>query len=164
MSKHQQGYGKKSRVQNWLMQEGWQISEAQGENATWVLAAMNPGRPGVAAIQPQVPQDVLVLQSSIEMDQSAIQRMETLDSKERKELTWSIRLGLVQMGVEFVGVEDLPKKIVVTQRIYDDGLTKDSFVQRVMQVRNAMFFTTWTLAKFLEQPPPDDWPDSLNVH
>lgn len=155
------GVGKRQRIQGWLMQEGWQISDAQAENAAWTIAATNPHGQGVVVVQPQQVSDVLVLQASVKVDASFHETFAAIEQTKRDDLLWNVRFGLLQMGVEFAGLDDPPRQLVLTQRIYNDGLTKDAFVQRMMQVRNATLFAVWSITRGLQRPP-DSWPESIH--
>ena len=159
--KPQQAFGKKTRIQNWLMQEGWQVGEAQAENAAWALLATNQNGQGALVIQPQQFADMLFVQANMAFDESFRQQYQTLDQAKRQQVLWSLRIGLVQMNVDFEGIQEPFERLSVSQRIYDDGLTKDNFAQRVMQVKMAMFFAVWTIMRAMEQPPPDTWPESI---
>ena len=171
MSKHKHlmvvnrnAQGKRPKIQNWLMQEGWQVGEAQADNTAWALTATNPLGHVVVVAQPQQASDMIVLQASIVFDDSFRHQFGSLDQAARQNVLWDIRLGLLQLGVEFNGLDDTPNQFVVSQRIYDDGLTKDAFAQRLSQVKNAMLFVLWSISRKLGQPPSDNWPDNLHVN
>jgi len=47
--------------------------------------------------------------------------------------------------------------VLLTQRIYLDGLTKDAFTQRFLTVRNAVIVVIWSIMQDLEgvEPPAE---------
>ena len=53
------------------------------------------------------------------------------------------------MNVEFVGVAEPLQEVILTQRMYLDGLTKDTFIQRFLTVRNAVIAVIWSTIKDL---------------
>jgi hypothetical protein len=61
------------------------------------------------------------------------------------------------MNVDFAGVADPMQGVMLTQRIYLDGLTKDSFIQRFLIVRNAVITVIWSIMQDLEgvEPPAE---------
>ena len=60
-------------------------------------------------------------------------------------------------NVDFVGVADPMQTVVLTQRLYLDGLTKDTFIQRFLIVRNAVIAVIWSIIQDLEgvEPPAE---------
>jgi len=60
----------------------------------------------------------------------------------------------LQADVEFEGLTDPLKRIVVAEPIFYDALTKDLFVQRFSQVKRAMLLILWSLRRFFAEPPP----------
>ncbi len=156
--------GKRARVQNWLMQAGWQVGEAQAENAAWAITAVSPAKHPVVVVQPQQPNDAVLIQANLALDKTLRQRIEALSQNERRETIWAVRLGLLQMGVEFGGIDDIPEQIVITKVIYDDARIKDTFLQRVTQVRDATLFTIWSLVRRFDEPPSNEWPENIHVN
>ncbi|MEJ2167166.1 MAG: DUF2299 family protein [Desulfobacterales bacterium] len=61
---------------------------------------------------------------------------------------WNLRYRLLQMNVDFVGVAEPIQDVILTQRIYLDGLTKDAFIQRFLTVRNAIIAVIWSMHLF----------------
>jgi hypothetical protein len=58
------------------------------------------------------------------------------------------------MNVDFVGVAEPLQDVILTQRIYLDGLTKDAFIQRFLTVRNAGIAVIWSSIQYLEDVKP----------
>ena len=59
------------------------------------------------------------------------------------------------MNVNFVGVAEPMQDFILTQRIYLDGLTKDSFIQRFLTIRNAIIAVIWsTIKDLMDVKPP----------
>jgi hypothetical protein len=157
--------GKHGRIQAWLLGAGWQIGEAQADNAVWVVGAVNPIGHPVAIVQLRQPQDMIVVQASLEFDDAFREQFGTLSGDERAALILEVKLGLLKLGVGFDnGLADPLHRFAVTQTIFDDGLTKDTFFQRVDQVRYGVLLALWTLQAKVGRPPHDNWQDTLNVH
>jgi hypothetical protein len=58
------------------------------------------------------------------------------------------------MNVDFLGVAEPIQTVVLTQRTYLDGLTKDGFIQRFLTVRNAVIAVIWSIIQDLEDVEP----------
>jgi hypothetical protein len=55
-------------------------------------------------------------------------------------------------------------RVVVGQRIYLDGLTQDSFLQRVSQVRNGVIAVIWSVARHLNLALGDSASGEIGVN
>jgi hypothetical protein len=145
-----QNHGKRARVQNWLIQDGWQLSELQNPQASWILQATDKlGRPVVIA-QPSNLNDKLDIQTVVTVDEPHRSRLETLEESERQDFLTTLRSEPMRMGVDYHEVSEspvVPQQIVMTQYIYDDGLTRDTFLQRVHQVVRALSVVQLTFAR-----------------
>jgi hypothetical protein len=78
----------------------------------------------------------------------------TLAADRRREILWNLRFRLLAMNVDFVGVADPMQSVMLTQRIYLDGLTKDNFLKRFLIVRNAVITVIWSIIQYLEDVEP----------
>jgi hypothetical protein len=151
---------KRSKIQSWLMQEGWKIGEAQHPQASWVIAATNPGGFSLVIAQPQNTPDRIDIQSSVIIGDDHQKLIAAMEPKERQDLWWGLRFALLKMGVDFGGFDEPVKMLAVIQRMYDDGLTKDRFLQRVTKIKNSQVLILWTIRRAFDQPPGDDVLDS----
>ena len=156
--------GKHGRIQTWMLNAGYQIGEAQADNAMWVVGAMHPMGLPIVIVQPRQPTDLLVIQAQVELDETARQKFAELSSEQREAFLFRVKLGLLQMGVGFDGLGDPLQRFLVNQSVYDDGLTKDVFFQRIDQVRYAVLHVIWSLNQKLGRSPQDTWQEDLNVH
>jgi len=147
---------KRSRIQGWLMQEGWQIAENQHPNAAWIIAATQAGGFGLLIVQPQSTPDRIDIQAGIGIDPEHQRLIAAMEPKQRQELWWNLRFDLLKMGVDFGGFDEPVTQLHVSQRMYDDGLTKDRFLQRVTKIKNAEILILWSIRRAFDQPPDDE--------
>ncbi|HKZ80924.1 MAG TPA: DUF2299 family protein [Pyrinomonadaceae bacterium] len=162
MAKHarstanQPSQNKRSRIQSWLMQEGWKIGELPiTEAALWGITATSDIGHVIIVAQPRQPTDRTIIQASVTVDDDTKRQIAAMSQEKRQEFWWRIRLGLLEMGLEFSGFAEPINLLGVSQRIYDDGLTKDEFLQRVSQVKRGVIFILWMIQRGLQQPPDD---------
>jgi hypothetical protein len=55
-----------------------------------------------------------------------------------------------------LGFKTLSETFAIIQSIFEDGLTKDVFFQRVGKVANAGAVVRWVISKKLDEPPPPE--------
>lgn len=145
----------RAQIQTWLMEEGWRIRTENVSDAEWFISGESEARVHIGVGQRRGSSDQIIVQGSVTFDQAHQGQIAQLPSEERSDFLWDMRFSLLNMGVEFSGVTDVPQEVRISQRIYYDGLTKDRFLQRVSQVRNGVLTVLWMVAKKLAQPPPE---------
>ena len=132
MSKHGRSTGnlrleeKRKRLEKWLMQEGWQISEIQHPKALWAIAATLKGG-SVFVAQPLSVLDRVAIQTVATISADHQKLIAAMEPKPREDLWWNLRFDLLKMGVTFGGFEESVKAVEVVDNMYDDGLTKRPF-------------------------------------
>jgi hypothetical protein len=147
---------KRLRIQSWLMQEGWKIAEGHHPNATWVISASVDKGFTLIIAQPANATDRIDIQAGVGIDGDHQKLVAAMDAKQRRNLFWELRFDLLKLAVDFNGFDEPVRQINVMQRMYDDGLTKDRFLQRVSKIKNSQVLIVWTLRRAFDQPPDED--------
>ena len=144
----------KAKVHAWLMEAGWGVRQESGVGVAWVFVAEDRFKRKVVVGQPAGKPDELVIQGAVKFDETMTNKVEQLPEKERDEFLWELRFELVRTNLEFNGVRIPLKRIEVSERIFLDALTKDTFLRRVSQVRKGILIVLWMLARKFAQEPP----------
>jgi hypothetical protein len=144
-------------VQNWLMSEGWQIAEQSHPNLTWLIRAEDAAQRRILVGQSKARPDMILLEARVNLADEHRKMFENLPQEKRRKILWDLRFRLLAMKVDFAGVAEPMQSVQVTQRIYLDGLTKDNFLQRFANVRNALITVIWSIIRNLEgvEPPSE---------
>ncbi len=145
----------KQRITDWLIGQGWSVKHEETPETNWAIVAESRKHVKVNVRQPVGRADQAVIFTTIQLDDETRQRIMRLSEGEREGFLWDIRFQLLHMGVEFEGIADVPERITVVLAVYADGLTKDSFFQRVSQIHSATFAAIWMVARKFAQPPPE---------
>lgn len=140
----------RARITAWLLGEGWQIAEKPHGDALWLLEASDSQGRHVAVGQRRGKPEQILLEAAVGLSDTHQQRFGELAAGPRQELLWELRFGLLALGVDFQGVQEPLQRVVIGHRIYEDGLTRDLFAQRLCQVRNALLTVLWTVARRLD--------------
>lgn len=145
----------RDKVQNWLMSEGWQIAEPTHPDFAWLIRAEDGGERRILVGQNKAREDRIHLEANVRISGDHRKQFESLPEEKRREVLWNLRFRLLQMNVDFVGVAEPIQDIILTQRIYLDGLTKDAFIQRFLTLRNGVIAVIWsTIKDLLAVKPP----------
>jgi hypothetical protein len=147
----------RDKVQSWLMSEGWQISEQTHPDMAWLITAQDAGGRKIAVGQNKARQDHLHMEAAVEPSDEYRKLFENLPEEKRREILWKLRFQLLRMNVDFAGIAEPMTAVLLTQRIYLDGLTKDAFIQRFQMVRNAVLSVIFSIIQHLEgvEPPAE---------
>lgn len=145
----------RDKLQNWLMSEGWQIAEPTHPDFAWLIRAEDGGERRILVGQNKAREDRIHLEADVRISDDHRKQFESLPEEKRREVLWNLRFRLLQMNVDFVGVAEPIQDVILTQRIYLDGLTKDAFIQRFLTLRNAVIAVIWSTIKdlFAVEPP-----------
>lgn len=156
--KHTPAKDKYSRIERWLLSEDWSTNRhAPMEGWAWILAGVNV-KTTLLFMQPSRHPDRVLIQGEIKVDDEQQRAFNALPSEKRDVMIWELRFALLQMGVEFVGIQLPLESIFLRKSIYEDGLTKDAFMQRARDVHRAILLVQWTLARHYQEPT-DEEPD-----
>ena len=147
----------REKVQNWLMSEGWQIAEQSHPDLAWLIRAEDAAQRRILIGQSKARPDQIHLEARVNLADDHRKMFENLAQERRREILWDLRFRLLSMNVDFAGVAEPMQAVLVTQRIYLDGLTKDAFLQRFSIVRNAVITVIWSIIQNLEgvEPPAE---------
>jgi len=144
----------RDKIQNWLMNEGWQIAEQPHPDVEWLIQAEDVGKRRILVGQNKIRLDQIHLEARVNLAEEHQKMFETLSADRRREILWNLRFRLLAMNVDFVGVAEPMQSVLLTQRLYLDGLTKDNFLQRFLIVRNAVITVIWSIIQYLEDVEP----------
>ena len=144
-------------IQKWLMGEGWKISEQPHPDAEWLIRAEDAAQRRILIGQNKSRPDMILLEARVNLSDDHRKKFEQLPEETRRSTLWDLRFRLLSMNVDFAGVAEPMPTVLLTQRIYLDGLTKDSFLQRFTMVRNAVVAVIWSITRQLEgvEPPAE---------
>jgi len=147
----------RENVQNWLMGEGWRISEQPHPDAEWLIRAEDAAQRRILVGQNKARPDMIQLEARVNLADEHQQMFEKLPDKTRRLTLWNLRFRFLSLNVDFAGVAEPMSTVLLTQRIYLDGLTKDNFLQRFSIVRNAVVMVIWSITRQLEgvEPPAE---------
>jgi hypothetical protein len=147
----------RDRIQNWLMSEGWNIAEQAHPDLAWLIRAEDAGGRRILIGQNKARPDLIHLEARVNVADEHRSKFGSLPDEKRREILWKLRFRLLMMNVDFAGVAEPMQAVLLTQRIYLDGLTKDAFTQRFLTVRNAVIAVIWSIMQDLEgvEPPAE---------
>jgi hypothetical protein len=100
-------------------------------------------------IQPKGNSDMVVVGCATNVSPEHLSEMRYLSNKKREELIWKFRFLLNAQGVDFQlqHPENVLQGFLVTEEIFEDGLTKDRLISSVKKVFRAKLMGVWNIQK-----------------
>ncbi len=149
-------------IQKWLIEEGMYKNEVGDENANFHFIVNYPENHMMDVIQPKNKPDMIVIGCASEIEQSQFNLLGTAPSEKRLEMIWDIRLSLNELLLDFEleHPNDVLKRFVITDEIYEDGLTKHNLIKTIKKVFKGKLQCLWKLDyKFTKNNPSN--PDNM---
>ncbi len=99
-------------------------------------------------------EDRVLLEARVVPTPEQADKLAALPEWQANDLMWDMRLELSRMGIDFQGVTLPLKRVVLTEALYFEGaldgaLAKDTFFQRVEQVRRGIAMVQFLLQRRL---------------
>jgi hypothetical protein len=154
----------RSRIRAWLEAEGWRVEERAVEDTStsaakevsWALQGTDPGGKLVLFAQDARRPDVLVLQAGVTIDPNHTGRLRSLERREQEEFCWDLRFRLLDMGVNFGGIQVPLETVGLIERLYIEDMGRNRFFESVGRLQNAILAVIWMIRRRLDQPAPAD--------
>ncbi len=137
----------KSKVHNWLKEEGWELQEVAQPKFSWAFVVERTGL-NLDVAQQEGKSDQCIVRIAVNLV-AAKSALTKLSQDEVDELIWQLRFELARQEVEFEGVKSPLAKVAIYRAIYSDGLTKNSFADTLGKVLRASMILQWLLTRRL---------------
>jgi hypothetical protein len=136
----------------WLEQAGWSLEDIEpSQAAAWAIRAGDASGRSCLVWQVEGEVDHLVVEGSFRPEEAHRASVEALPRESQESLLWELRLGLLEMSLDFQGVDLSLERILLFRSVYvDERLPKDTFFERLDAIRRG---TAWLQFTFRQQFP-----------
>jgi hypothetical protein len=123
----------KQKLQNWLMEDGYQIGQADDATADFHLNVTNPISKLVLEVaKPKVRIDLVGIGAGYGLTPNQLTRLRGIAERKREEMLAELKLTLITSGINFqffpADTNNFVEKVVVSLDLWFDGITKHSFM------------------------------------
>ena len=145
------------QISDWLLAEGWALTDRtdKAQGSAWAIEGRDAHRRVVIFGQGETKPDSLVMQAPIVVDQASRGRLAALGPEKNEELGWEIRFQLINMDVQFAGLNVPLERFVLVSRVYLEDLGRNGFFERLDRLQGAILATLWHIRRALAEPAPD---------
>lgn len=136
-------------VQKWLTDSNLFKKKVQDDNTNFHFLINYPEGNAMDVIQPKGNDDLVVVGCATNVSPEHLSEMRNLSNKKKEELIWDFRFLLNSQGVDFQlqHPENILQGFLVTEEIFEDGLSKDRLISSVKKVFRAKLMGVWKIQK-----------------
>lgn len=154
MSMNEKGKEVEEKIRNWLLEEGFKVKLLSNEHASFNFLAEDQEGRKVNIIQLIKDKDKILIVTKASLLEEQKQKLMKLDSETRNRILWTLRFGLLNREIGFSGIGVPLESITLSMSLYYDGMSKDKFMHRLLEVRKALLFVMWLVDRELGEPEP----------
>jgi hypothetical protein len=144
-----------SKILQWSELAGLTVREIEDPSADFHLVVSEPKLPSIDIVHPQAESQFVLFAARVLPPEEIQTKMLDLDTKQRNELLWNIRLKLLSTSLEFriVGAESgIPSAYEIYSKLFLEGATVQNFWQTYVNMKNALMLIISLHRKFLGLP------------
>lgn len=137
------------QVRNWLMEEDLFREKIYDENANFHYLINFPNNNTMDIINPKTKEDVLIIGCATEVSQEEKNIIKSSPKEMNQEFIWKIRFSLNEMFLDFEleHPNDQLTRFIITEDIFEDGLTKHTLIKTIKKVFKGKLQCIWILGK-----------------
>lgn len=153
----------RDKVSDWLTAGKWDVTKEPRKGMRFVLKAVRESHPPLIVAQHADSPDHFVLRYEIRIPPEQRDQLRLSGDDVLKQLNWDLVTQLAPLVVQYAVVKQpVPELIALMVPIYYDGLTKDTFFQRLLRLRSAYFVAQSCLLMALGLPLIEDGDEEIN--
>ena len=137
------------QVRNWLLEEDIIREKIYDENANFHYLINFPNNNTMDIINPKSKEDVLIIGCATEVSQEEQRIIKSSSKDMNQEFIWKIRFSLNEMLLDFEleHPNDQLTRFIITEDIFEDGLTKHVLIKTIKKVFKGKLQCIWILGK-----------------
>ena len=136
------------KIKQWLTEEDLLREMKYDENADFHFIIEYPNENIMDVVKPK-DKDCLIIACATQVAPEHINLMTSADMNTKKDFILDLNFGLNNYLVDFElqVAEDILRQFVVTDQIFEDGLTKNEFIRTLKRVFKAKLHCIWLIDK-----------------
>jgi len=150
-------------IQKWLIDEGMFREKKVDDNAEFHYIIEFPKDNIMDVVKPKG-KDCIVIGCATQVAQEHISLMTSSSPETRRSFLLDLQFGINKYFVDFeLNVnQDLLQQYIITDTIYEDGLTKNEFIRTIKRVFKAKIHCIWLIEKKFGRVSPVQKPSNEN--
>ena len=136
------------KVKEWLLDESFLREKKFDENAEFHYIIEFPKENIMDVVKPKG-KDCIIIACATQVSPEHLELMAASNAKTRKEFILDLNFGLNRFLVDYELQisQELLQQFVITDQIFEDGLTKDNFIRALKRVFKSKLHCIWLIDK-----------------
>lgn len=136
-----------NKVQKWLSDEGYFRQKVPDDNTNFHFIINYPDGHVMDIIQPKGKEDLIVIGCATNVSPEHISEINTLPDDKKEKFIWDFRFLLNGQFVDFQldHPNNILQSFVITEEIYEDGLSKDRLISSIKKIFRAKLQGIWKI-------------------
>lgn len=136
-----------NKVQKWLSDEGYFRQKVPDDNTNFHFIINYPDDHVLDVIQPKGKDDLIVIGCATNVSPEHLSEIRKLSPDKREKFVWDFRFLLNNHFVDFQldHPDNVLRGFVITEEIYEDGLSKDRLISSVKKIFRAKLQGIWKI-------------------
>lgn len=151
------------KIEMYLQDLGYVFEQSPHPRAAWLLAVHHPADLKAGILQTTDKPNQIIIDGSVSISKQQQRLFRELPQQERQSLVYAIRFKLLDMCLNFIGVDDPLTSITVGRIVFFEGLTKTSFHENINAVIRGKLAIIWLVDQALATLRPNSF-DSATVN
>lgn len=137
------------KVQKWLSDEGFFRQKVTDDNTNFHFIINYPEGHVLDVIQPKGKDDLIVIGCATNISPEHQSKIRKLKNREKEVFMWDFRFLLNSQFVDFQlqHPDNVLQNFVITDEIFEDGLSKDRLISTVKKIFRAKLQGIWKIQK-----------------
>ena len=153
------------QIQDWLAEEGLFKEKVPDNSANFHFIINYPAGHILDIIQPKDKDDMILIGCAAEVSPEQVSTIRSSSESKKQEFIWDLRISLNQLLLDFEleHPNNELNKFVITEEIYEDGLSKNNLILGIKKVFKGYLQCIWVLGKYFGEIDPDSIEDTNSM-
>jgi len=132
-------------IKKWLVEEGLFKEQISDETSNFHFLINYPNEHVLDLIQPKHKEDMILIGCASEITPEQVALIKDSPNKKREKFIWDIRFALNQFLLDFEleHPDNVLNRFVISEEIYEDGLTKNNLILSIKKVFKGKLQCIW---------------------
>lgn len=137
------------KIREWLVAEGLFKEQISDDTANFHFLINYPEEHVLDIIQPKHKEDMILIGCASEIAPEQVALIKDSPDKKKEKFIWDIRFALNQFLLDFEleHPDNVLQRFVISEEIYEDGLTKNSLIMGIKKVFKGKLQCIWITGK-----------------
>lgn len=137
------------RIREWLVTEGLFKEEISDDTSNFHFLINYPDKHVLDIIQPKHKEDMVIIGCTSEIGAEQVDLIKNSSDEKKEKFIWNIRFVLNQFLLDFEleHPENILQRFIISEEIYEDGLTKNSLIMTIKKVFKGKLQCIWITGK-----------------